>query len=99
LAIRWLDSPTALGLAMLEDLEVDELSIGTWAAIGLLLLPYTRTPGAQTLLEGIRLHAAYYEGLADLASRVPREVLPAMRRGDPDALSNLGEEQRLEIQQ
>lgn len=99
LATRWLESPTALGLAMLEDLQVDELSVGTWAAMGLLVLPYARTPGAQTLLEGIRLHAAYYEGLAGLALRVPKEVVPAIRRGDPEALANLAEEQRLEIQQ
>jgi hypothetical protein len=99
LAGRWLDSPTALGLAMLEDLEIDDLSVGTWAAMGLLLLPYVRTPGARTLLEGMRLHAAYYQGLADLALAVPKEVVPAMRQGDPEALSGLPEGQRLEIQQ
>jgi hypothetical protein len=98
LATRWLDSPTALGLAMLEDLDIDELRIGTSAAVGLLILPFARTPGAQVLLEGIRRHAAYYDGLADLALRVPKEVLPAMRRGDPEALSNLADGQRLEIE-
>jgi hypothetical protein len=99
LATRWLESPTALGLAMLEDLEVDELSIGTSAAIGLAVLPYTRTPGAKTLLEGIRLHAAYYEALAGLALRLPKEVVPAMRQGDPKALAGLPEGQRIEIQE
>jgi hypothetical protein len=99
LATRWLESPTALGLAMLEDLEVDDLSVGTWTAMGLLLLPHMRTPGARTLLEGIRRFSTYYEGLADLALRVPTEVLPAMRQGNPEALAGLPEAQRLEIQE
>jgi len=40
-----------------------------------------------------------YEGLADLALRVPKEVVPAMRQGDPKALFGLPDGQRLEIQQ
>jgi hypothetical protein len=98
LATRWLEAPNALGLAMMEDLEIDDVNVATWAGLGLGILPHARKPEAATLLEGIRRQGSWYKGLADLSLLVPKEVVPAMRAGDPECLSGLPEKQRLEIE-
>jgi hypothetical protein len=85
-------------LSMLEYLEVDDLSLGTWSAMGLFVMPYTKTPGAQSLIEGMKTQATYYEAAAALALQVPKAVIPAMRAGDPECLASLPEGQRAELQ-
>ncbi len=94
-----LEAPTGLGLTMMEDLEGDDASRGSWAAIGLMILPLVRTPGARHLIEQVRSQASLYQGLAELARIVPPEVVPAMREGDPTCLAGLAEDQRAQIQQ
>lgn len=95
-----MDSPTGLGMTLLEDLDVDdEAGKGTWAVVGLMVLPQIRTPEAQELLAQIRSQAALYEGLAKLAQLVPPEVIPAMRNGDPTCLAGLPDDQRTQIQE
>jgi hypothetical protein len=98
-ATHLLQAPTGLGLTMMEDLEIDDASRGSWAAIGLMILPLIRTPGAQHLIEQVRSQASLYQGLAELARIVPPEVVPAMREGDPTCLAGLPEDQRAEIQE
>lgn len=93
-----MEAPTGLGLTMMEELETDDASRGGWAAIGLMILPITRTPGARQLLEQVRSQSAFYQGLAELARIVPPEVVPAMRAGDPNCLVGLPEDQRAQIQ-
>jgi hypothetical protein len=91
-------APTGLGLMMMEHLDVDDASRGTWAAIGLMILPLMRTSGAQQLLEQVRSNAAFYQGLAELARLVPPEVVPAMRQGDPNCLAGLPQGDRAKIE-
>jgi len=98
-ATRLLGAPTGLGLTMMEDLEVDDASRGSWAAIGLMILPLLHTPEARGLIEQIRRQASLYQGLAELARILPAEVVPAMREGDPNCLTGLPEDQRLQIQE
>jgi hypothetical protein len=99
LATRWLGLPNGVGLALLAELEVDDLTIGTWAAFGLLILPYMKTMGAQELLAQVRSHADWFRQLVVVAQLVPPACVPALRAGQATALDGLPSDQQARIKE
>lgn len=91
--------PNGLGLAILTELDVDDLTIGTWTAFCLLILPHTKTGGAQDLLAQLRSQAGWFRQLVEVAKLVPAECMPALQLGDPTALDRLPTEQRERIRE
>jgi hypothetical protein len=66
-----------------EDLEIDEVSVGTWAAFGFVDSSYARTPEAQELLRARRGEPRAHRG--PTAGCLPHILTVEARPGSPSA--------------
>ncbi len=89
----------ALGLAMLEDTDLDETLLSTGVPFGLALLPYVRTPNGQELMAAVRAQQETLRSMAEFVKSLSPAAAVVMRTGDPEAFARLPLDEQVRLRE
>lgn len=87
----------AFGMGLFAKIKLDDLALASFIPMILHVMPWTKTEGAQTLLQVVREKAAAYRSLAELTQVVSGPHMSRLMAGDLTVMNELRPEVQVRV--